>query len=285
MTGGSTDPTRPDTTAILTTILAVARRLEAASRLDVSANGRSAPPHDPLLNAVAQTAAVVLEAQAASIALHEPVGDRLVFVAAAGPAAGDVVGLAIDASAGIAGYAFSTGQPLAVADVSRDPRFDRTVADATGYVPRTLLATPLVDEHGAMGVLEVLDRRAGTFSLHDLEVAATLAQEAAIIVRRGRTERDAAQLLRGALIDLVSAGATGSAETMDASTIEVLVAQVAARLATDTEDPTWRLADRLARLVTTDPDRIELAVDWLDALLRREEGRGGRSGRGGLTAR
>ena len=284
MTGGSTDPTWPDATAILATIVAVARRLEAASRLDVSANGRSTAANDPLLAAVAQTAAVVLEAQAASIALHEPVGDRLVFVAAAGPAAGEVVGLTIDASTGIAGYVFSSGQPLAVADVSRDPRFDRTVAEATGYVPRSLLATPLADEQGLVGVLEVLDRRDGTFSLHDLEVAAALAQEATIIVRRGRPERDAAQLLRGALIGLVSdeAAAIGDA---DAASIEVIVAQVAARLATDVDDPTWHLADRLARLVATDPERIELAVDWLDALLRREEGRGGRRGRSGFTGR
>ena len=284
MTDRTEDPTRPDAAAILATIVAVARRLEAASRLDVSANGRSTAANDPLLAAVAQTAAVVLEAQAASIALHEPVGDRLVFVAAAGPAAGEVVGLTIDASTGIAGYVFSSGQPLAVADVSRDPRFDRTVAEATGYVPRSLLATPLADEQGLVGVLEVLDRRDGTFSLHDLEVAAALAQEATIIVRRGRPERDAAQLLRGALIGLVSdeAAAIGDA---DAASIEVIVAQVAARLATDVDDPTWHLADRLARLVASDPERIELAVDWLDALLRREEGRGGRRGRSGFTGR
>ena len=284
MTDRTEDPTRPDAAAILATIVAVARRLEAASRLDVSANGRSTAANDPLLAAVAQTAAVVLEAQAASIALHEPVGDRLVFVAAAGPAAGEVVGLTIDASTGIAGYVFSSGQPLAVADVSRDPRFDRTVAEATGYVPRSLLATPLADEQGLVGVLEVLDRRDGTFSLHDLEVAAALAQEATIIVRRGRPERDAAQLLRGALIGLVSdeAAAIGDA---DAASIEVIVAQVAARLATDVDDPTWHLADRLARLVATDPERIELAVDWLDALLRREDGRGERRGRSGYTGR
>jgi len=284
MTGGSTDPTRPDAAAILATIVAVARRLEVASRLDVSSNGKSSPAHDPLLAAVAQTAVVVLEAQAASIALHDPVGDRLVFVAAAGPAAGEVVGLTIDASVGIAGYVFSSGQPLAIADVSRDPRFDRTVAEATGYVPRSLLATPLADEEGLVGVLEVLDRRDGTFSLHDLEVAAALAQEATIIVRRGRPERDAAQLLRGSLIGLVSdeAAAIGDA---DAASIEVIVAQAAARLATDVDDPTWHLADRLARLVATDPERIELAVDWLDALLRREEGRGGRRGRSGFTGR
>ena len=91
--------------------------------------------------------------------MHDPATDRLVFRAASGPAAGDIVGMAIDAAAGIAGYAFSTGQPLAVADVTADPRFDRSIAEATGYVPSSLLAVPLLDERGTVGVLEALDRQ------------------------------------------------------------------------------------------------------------------------------
>ena len=36
------------------------------------------------------------------------------------------------------------------------------------------------------------------------------------------------------------------------------------------DEPIWRLADRLARLIDGDPDRVGLAADWLDVLLRRE---------------
>lgn len=133
---------RRDLEAAMAALLEVARRLEAVDRLTASSVAGSLV-EEPLLTAVARSATVVLEAQAASIALHQSAGDRLVFVAAAGPAAGDVVGLSIDAATGIAGYAFATGQPLAVADVSADPRFDRTIAEATGYVPRSLLATRL----------------------------------------------------------------------------------------------------------------------------------------------
>lgn len=275
---GSSQPHRPDTAAagltVLTALLAVARRLKAADHLD-PAGGGGTPAHDPLLTAMAGTASIVLEAQAASIALHDRVSDRLVFVAAAGPAAGDVVGLAIDASAGIAGYAFSTGQPLAVADVARDPRFDRTVAEATGYVPSSLLATPLVDDQGVVGVLEVLDRRDGTFTLHDLEVAATLAREITLVVRRGSAQSDAIGLLRGALISV----AADTPDDLDQSAVDALVQGVAERMADDDDDPTWRLADRLARLLTTDPERIELAIDWLDALHRRADGGAGRGER------
>lgn len=257
---------RPDpSSAALEALAAVARRLAAAGRLAPTGD-------DDLLRAIARTAATVLDAQAASIALHDAETGRLIFVAAAGPAAGDVVGLAIDAAAGIAGYAFSTGQPLAVANVAADPRFDRTVAEATGYVPGTILATPLSDDEGTVGVLEILDRRGGTFSLRDIETATVLAAEATAAVRVGRRQRDAAALLRGALATVASEGPDAG---LGPEEIDALVTSALATTPTDPDDPIWRLADRLARLRDIDPESTELAVDWLDALLRR-----GRRGRG-----
>jgi GAF domain-containing protein len=190
-----------------------------------------------------------------------------VFAAAAGHAAGDDVGLAIDASAGIAGYAFSTGQPLALADAAADPRFDRSVAEATGYVPRSILATPLTDDAGTVGVLEVLDRRGGSFTLRDLDIAAAIAREATTVVRHGRTGRDAASLLTAALRSVAAATADGA--TLDPAAIDALVADATAEILDDPDDPTWLLADRIARLRDVDPGSIALAVDWLDALLRR----------------
>ena len=259
--------------AALEALAAVGRRLDAATRLEPAGDAE-------LLRAIARTAATILDAQAASIALHDPERDRLVFVAAAGPSAGDVVGLTIDAAAGIAGYAFSSGQPLAVADAAADPRFDRTVAEATGYVPGTILATPLSDEDGTLGVLEVLDRRGGTFTLRDLEVAAVLAAEAAVAVRVGRRQRDATALLRAALAAIAADdGGAQAGEGIDPEAIDALVTAALAGAPVDPDDPTWRLADRIARLRDVDPESVELAVDWLDALLRRRGRRGIGSGR------
>jgi signal transduction protein with GAF and PtsI domain len=269
-----TDPSSPGHPADAL-LAAVARRVAAAERLTPATGA-------PVLDAVARTAALVLDAQAASIALHDPLTDQLVFRAAAGPQGAAVIGLAIEATAGIAGYAYSTGQPLAIADVAADPRFDRTLAESTGYVPRSLLATPLTDDAGTLGVLEVLDRREGTFTLRDLELAGALAAEAAIVVRAGTLARDTTRLLAGALTSLVGGtGPAGSAadgpsddhgadlaRTLDPATIDQLVAAATEGLAASTEDATWRLAERLARLREVDPDAIDLAVEWLDALLR-----------------
>ena len=261
-----TEPRAAD--AILLTLAAVARRLDAADRITPAAD-------DDLLTTILATATVVLDAQAASVAVHDPVADRLVFLASAGPAGGDVVGLQMDPATGIAGYAFTTGQQLAIADVTTDPRFDRTIADVTGYVPASILATPLTDADGTIGVLEVLDRRGGTFTLRDLEVAAAFAAAATIVVRRRRSAVDAAALLRGALAALAAQdGSETGDQGLDQAAIDALVSDATQSLSTDPDDPTWRLADRIARLRDVDPDSVELAGDWLDALLRRHGTRG-----------
>jgi signal transduction protein with GAF and PtsI domain len=250
---------------------AVAHRVAAIDRLEP-------PADDPLLVAVTGLAVTVLETQAASIALHDPATDRLVFRAASGPAAGDIVGMAIDAAAGIAGYAFSTGQPLAVADVTADPRFERSVAEATGYIPSSLLAVPLLDERGTIGVLEALDRHGGTFTLRDLDVASALAGVATLAVRHGQRRRDATAVLAGSLSDLVA----GGTEPPDGDAIDALVSRVTSGLA-DEDDPTWLLADRIARLRDADPDAMRLATEWLDALIGYSETRRGPGHRRGPT--
>lgn len=243
--------------SIETVLRAVAQRVAAIDRLEP-------PADDPLLVAVTGLAVTALESQAASIALHDPATDRLVFRAASGPAAGDIVGMAIDAAAGIAGYAFSSGQPLAVADVTADPRFDRSVAEASGYIPSSLLAVPLLDERGTIGVLEALDRHGGTFTLRDLDVASALAGVAVLAVRQGQRRRDATAVLAGSLTELVGVTDPGDSEAIDA-----VVSRVTSGLADD-DDPTWLLADRIARLRDADPDSMRLAVDWLDALIRHK---------------
>lgn len=241
--------------AAVAALVAIAGRLVAAPRL-TSVAGR------PVLQAIAHAAVAVLDAQAASIAVHDPVAGSLTFVVAAGPQGRGVVGLSMDEAAGIAGYALTTGQALAVADVASDARFDRDAASRTGYVPRSILAVPLSDDEGTVGVMEVLDRRGDRgFDLRDLDVAIALARPATAAVRAGDLERDGAALLRTVL------GEVGGT-SLDAADLDALVSTATNDLDAASDGARWRLADRLARLRATDPGSLELAIDWLDALIR-----------------
>jgi signal transduction protein with GAF and PtsI domain len=245
----------------LDALVAVAARLAAADRLIPTAG-------EPALHAVAEAAADLIGVTAASVALHDPATDRLIFRAAAGPQGRGVIGLSIAAHEGIAGYVFSTGQPIAVADVAVDPRFERATAERTGYVPQRLLAVPLVDGVDTIGVLELLDRRDGQpFDLTDIEAATRIAAAMTAVARASRTDREAQELLRTVL----SSVANAEGVSLDRDAVEILVTDVIERLPAD--DPVWRLADRIARLRAADPDDVGLAVDWLDVLLARTERR------------
>ncbi len=261
---------------------AEARRERALRALDVlievavrsAAAERIAPPAgDATLHLLAEAAAAAVRVTALSIALHDPVADRLVFRAAAGPQGAGVVGLSIDAHDGIAGYVLSSGQALAVAEATTDPRFERSTAERTGYLPTSLLAVPLVDGAGIVGVMELLDRRDGApFDLADVELATRMAAAATAIVRATRLDREVGTVLQSVLSTIGDAGGAG----LDAADLEALLAEIGDRLSI--EDGLWRLADRIGRLRTADPDDLDLIVAWLDALLARS-GRRTLSGR------
>jgi GAF domain-containing protein len=241
---------------------AVALRVEAARR--ISPTSRTA-----VLRSIVEATAALFAAEAASIALHDPVTGRLVFEVAAGEQGQGVVGLDIDAGQGVAGYVFSTGQPIALADVASDARFGRTTAEQTGYVPRSLIAVPLADDDGIVGVLEVLDKRGdGGFDLRDLELAGVFARQATVAIRVSRLERDTAALLRTVLL---AAGDPGNAEEVDA-----IVAGAVAGLDADGTDPLWALADEVARLAAADPAQLDLVRELLAVLV-------GRAGRASAT--
>ncbi len=104
----------------------------------------------------------LLGAAACSCALVDDAGERLRFVAADGAGADAIVGVALPADRGIAGWVAMTGEPIAVGAVQDDARFARDVAESTDYVPETILAAPLLARDGTLhGVLEVLDPAGG----------------------------------------------------------------------------------------------------------------------------
>jgi signal transduction protein with GAF and PtsI domain len=101
-------------------------------------------------------------AAACSIARVVDDGGALEFVAADGEGAQRIVGVTLPVSRGIAGWVAVSGSPIQVREVADDSRFAREVAEATAYIPQTILAAPVMDEHGEpMGVIEVLDPREG----------------------------------------------------------------------------------------------------------------------------
>ena len=150
-----------------------------------------------LLQSIVEVARAIFSARASSIFLLDEDADELVFAAVAGEGQDELVGRRLPSGTGIAGWVLVTRQPLVLEDVSGDPRFARDAAESTGYVPRGLMAVPLLHGERALGVLQVLDRESARFSLAEIELLGLFAAQAAIALDLlARAER-ARALLEG----------------------------------------------------------------------------------------
>jgi GAF domain-containing protein len=171
------------------------RRLEAAVAAGVL-------PSDErfarLLKSIVEVARSIFSAKASSILLFDEEADELVFAAVAGEGEESLVGKRLPSSTGIAGWVLSSRSPLVLEDVRNDPRFARDAAEETGYVPKGLMAAPLLDEERVLGVLQVLDRpERSRFSLQEMELLGLFANQAAIALELLASARRARAALGG----------------------------------------------------------------------------------------
>ena len=151
-----------------------------------------------LLQSIVDVARAIFRAKASSILLLDEETDELVFEAAADEASGDLIGKRFPSSTGIAGFVLVSRQPLVIEDVLSDPRFSRETAQSTGFIPKGLMAVPLLHEERVLGVLEVLDRPADTrFTLAEMELLGLFANQAAIALDLLQRARRAHEALRG----------------------------------------------------------------------------------------
>jgi putative methionine-R-sulfoxide reductase with GAF domain len=136
-----------------------------------------------LLQSIVEVARSVYGAAAASVFLRERETGDLVFEAVAGEGREFLPGTRFPDGTGIVGWTAAFGQPLVIDDVSGSPQFAREAAEATGYIPRSIMAAPLLRDGDCIGVLEILDR--GTrqrCDLSDLDSLGLLATEIATVL-------------------------------------------------------------------------------------------------------
>jgi GAF domain-containing protein len=134
-----------------------------------------------LLQSIVDVARAIFGAEAASIFLYDEEADELVFEAVSGQGGDTLVGARFPSSTGIAGFALVTRQPLVVDDLENDPRFSRDRAASTGFVPTSIVSSPLLHDERALGVLSVLDRDPSRpFGVAELDLLSRFSSQAAI---------------------------------------------------------------------------------------------------------
>jgi len=108
------------------------------------------------------------------------------FLVAIGEVADKLLTMRIPPGKGIAGFVFSSGQPMAVADVAQEETFYAEVDRAVGFSTQTILATPLRVEGEMVGVLEFVNREGSPpykpFTPDEMDQAAHFADAIATLV-------------------------------------------------------------------------------------------------------
>lgn len=142
--------------------------------------GKSGPDiaQRQLFQSIVEVALRVFGAAAASVFVLDRANGTLVFEAVAGEGEDSLVGTSFPGDTGIAGWVAMSCQPVLVDDVSLSPQFARASAEATGYVPKSIMAAPLIADGECIGVLEVLDRGSRVHGeLPDMDLLGLLATE------------------------------------------------------------------------------------------------------------
>jgi GAF domain-containing protein len=208
-----------------------------------AAAGTIAAPvtHSRLLEMIVETAADVINANAASLFLIDFDTEELIFEVALGEKAEEVKKFRVPVGKGVAGLVALTGQPMAIADTEQDNRDAADIAQAIGYVPKNILCVPLHYNEQVIGVLELLDKQdAASFSPEDMSSLGLFANQAAVAIEQSRTQQN----LGAMLAELVQA-VDGIPDDQKQGLEEQ------ARAFTDglARDPAYRRGVELARLV------------------------------------
>jgi sigma-B regulation protein RsbU (phosphoserine phosphatase) len=135
-----------------------------------------------MLGEVVAAAKQVLDAERGSVWLHDPATDDLVLEVATG-----IRPVRVKSGVGLVGACARDRQIINVPDCYVDPRFDRSVDQASGYRTRCMLTLPLVGHKGELvGVMQVLNKRDGVFDGDDEALATALAAQCAVALQRVR---------------------------------------------------------------------------------------------------
>lgn len=150
----------------------------------LAVTSKLAAPFDLLtmLAEVVSAAKQVLHADGGSVWLYDPAADELILEVATG-----IEPLRVPAGAGIVGACARDRQIINVPDCYADHRFNPDIDRRSGYRTRCMLTLPLVDHKDVLvGVLQVLNKDAGSFDAEDETLATALAAQCAVALQRVR---------------------------------------------------------------------------------------------------
>jgi Nif-specific regulatory protein len=130
---------------------------------------------DELLTSFAERVARALGAERATLWLLDESGELRSRVATLP----ELPELRVPPGHGVVGHVVATGELVNLGDASTDPRWNHDIAARTGYRTTSMLTVPVRRREQLRGVLQILNKRQGSFDARDEEFARLLADQIA----------------------------------------------------------------------------------------------------------
>ena len=145
---------------------------------------------DELVETTLRIALEEVGAEAGSILLADPEKEELIFQYSIGDKPVPR-GTAIPWDKGISGSVFQSGEPRITSQVDHDASHLHQIDQATGFVTRDMITVPLRRWRGEpIGVLNVLNKRDGPLTNHDLGLLTIISAFAALAIQQAKQFED-----------------------------------------------------------------------------------------------
>jgi signal transduction histidine kinase len=142
---------------------------------------------EPLLQIIIQSATELTNTEACSIMLLDKLTGELRFAEATGGATDALKQVIVPLDNSIGGWVVRMDRPLLIRDAKSDPRWHQGVDESTDFETRSILGVPLKVRDKVIGVLEVVNKKTDEgFNQDDIQIATTLASQAAIAIENAR---------------------------------------------------------------------------------------------------
>lgn len=141
-----------------------------------------------VLKSILDQTKVLMECRQSSVLLVDPNTDQLYFAYLANKEEENVLkGIRLNKGEGIAGAVWENCKSILVEDAVKDARFSNKADKKLLNVTKTLIASPLVINGEAIGVMEAINKNNDAqFDKFDLQIFETLSKQAAIAIYNAR---------------------------------------------------------------------------------------------------
>ena len=139
---------------------------------------------DKLMQTIAEEARDAVQADRCPVFLYDKNTDELWSKVALGLGSHE---LRFNASQGLAGHVFRTGEIINIKDAYSDARFNKEIDLKTGYTTKTILCMPIRNiEQEIIGVFQILNKLSGYFTQEDEDILVAIGSSAGISLENAK---------------------------------------------------------------------------------------------------